>query len=808
MLKKISPSIECNKYLYFIFFLCLGLFLYGFRAIDYFLAIPGNLGDARFNSVVLEHLFRYVINLEPALWDTSFFYPFQGVLAFSDNHFGSSLFYIVPRYFGFNRYIAFDIWFLIGLFLNFSSAFYILRRLNFSPISCAVGSFVFAFNLAALPKEGHAQLLYRFAIPFAFFYFYKFINNVKIRYLWKTVFWTVFQFYCSIYLGIFLVYLLIACFISNLLKLRNFYKEISSLKLIKSESTFEIFTALIFLIISLSGLFWLLFNYYIVKSDYNWGTWRLDEIPSMLPRIGSYFLADYSTLYSNLVHIDIPMRHEHQMFIGLITIFLCCFGVFNQHLKKSIFNNIITTSFLSVLILIFITLSIRGQSFYNLISFFPGINQIRAVSRIILIILFPVSILAASGIEAARSIHKPSIKLFMYLIVIIGFSLETITYQPQNTSVDSWIDREIFLESSIAKPIANDAILFVTQRDSEPFYLAELDAMVVSQNLNLKTLNGYSGSFPPGYMEPKPCYSYVNRLNGFANYRKISRDQLNDFYRRITVVPLKPCAISPVVASSLHVSQNMVEGIRVDITDIVQHYQSLDFKLAIKNGSSDYFRTVSSIGSPIRMSWRFMPKNESPNISPPPFESRKDLMWDIAPSSSFKESFSIPLPLNPGEYDFEVALVQEGFIWFQDLGLSIRPQKIYVGLNRSVTPVGSAQASRVNISILDLKQSSGKFIATVRIQNDSKDILNQVPLRMSWRFLAAKEIATSKDWGTNRVDIERPIGAGQDLVMTFSGDLPVKAGRYTLEVTIVQDGVAWFHNLSMPIAFKTFFIKD
>ena len=57
--------------------------------------IPGDLGDARFNSVILEHLYQWVTGTAPKLWSPRFFYPFENTLAFSDNHFASGFAYIV-----------------------------------------------------------------------------------------------------------------------------------------------------------------------------------------------------------------------------------------------------------------------------------------------------------------------------------------------------------------------------------------------------------------------------------------------------------------------------------------------------------------------------------------------------------------------------------------------------------------------------------------------------------------------------------------------------------------------------------------
>ena len=110
-------------------FLCalfgvIGFFGSSMIAVDWFNAVPGDLGDARFNSVVLEHLYGWVQGRWANLWSPIFFYPFEHVLAFSDNHFGSVAPYIFFRSIGLSREQGFIAWYLFGIVLNYFSCFY------------------------------------------------------------------------------------------------------------------------------------------------------------------------------------------------------------------------------------------------------------------------------------------------------------------------------------------------------------------------------------------------------------------------------------------------------------------------------------------------------------------------------------------------------------------------------------------------------------------------------------------------------------------------------------------------------------
>ena len=74
--------------------------LYGFPLRNFagFTAVPGGLGDPRFNAFVLEHVYRWALGLEPSLWSPRIFFPFEDALAFSDSHLGTAAVYAVFSY--------------------------------------------------------------------------------------------------------------------------------------------------------------------------------------------------------------------------------------------------------------------------------------------------------------------------------------------------------------------------------------------------------------------------------------------------------------------------------------------------------------------------------------------------------------------------------------------------------------------------------------------------------------------------------------------------------------------------------------
>jgi hypothetical protein len=272
-------------------FLAVGVVGYLLPATAYFSAVPGDLGDARFNSVVLEHLFQWVTGVVPELWSPAFFFPYEHVLAFSDNLFGSGWVYSVLRLAGLSRELAFDGWYMIGFVLNYLVMVCVLLRLRFNGLATALGAFVFTFALPVLAQEGHAQLVYRWAIPLAFLALWRFLNQGKLVPLGFCAVWVAVQFFHSIYLGVFLVYLLGFTTLAYIFSVgwRQWWPTL----MVQIRRTQRAQRGLILLLLTTSilAVLALLATYHSVSSDYGFVKTR-HEVMTMLPRPGSYLIAD------------------------------------------------------------------------------------------------------------------------------------------------------------------------------------------------------------------------------------------------------------------------------------------------------------------------------------------------------------------------------------------------------------------------------------------------------------------------------------------------------------------------------------
>lgn len=96
-----------------------------------------------------------------------------------------------------------------------------------------------------------------------------------------------------------------------------------------------------------------------------------------------------------------------------------------------------------------------------------------------------------------------------------------------------------------------------------------------------------------------------------------------------------------------------------------------------------------------------------------------------------------------------------------------------------------------------------QFIGQVAITNFSNTPFstrpNAFPVKLSWRFVALDSQQPTPGWHA-RQDLRLILSPGVAYQVPVSLTVPEKAGDYTLEFSIVQEGWAWFHERGMPVA--------
>lgn len=702
-----------NNYVALVFFLLCGLILVTFPQSDFFRAIPGDLGDARFNNLVLEHLYRWIIGKDSSLWSPGFFYPYPGTLSFSDNHFGTIIIYAPLRALGLSPDYAFIGWYTAAAPLNYLCGYYALKKGGLTGKGSAVGAFVFAFALTASIQYGHAQLSYRFAIPLAMLSWQRFVDHGEARSLAAITFWLTVQFYCSIYLGYFLLLLLSASFFALYIAQKSFklYLASESFKLYlarKGNNTFKLPHRILFgiarnprannlrisiliIIGCVAALIVLFYPYLHYSKLYGFHRSR-DEIASMLPRLWSYFIADNSRLWGSISMKlpDVPMRNEQQMFFGLSAILLALIGCVRNSTTWT------RNALISLALLVLVTLSVHNLSLYYLLTKLPIANAIRAVSRIGMVMLFPLGVLAGNGFDWLTSPSKQTfsrVKTLACSLLTLLMIIEYATLTTVHVSIMDWRNHTSALEKEVPTDLRSDSIVFVPLRHDAPLFMTELDGMSLAQELGVNSLDGYSGNAPTDFYDPdgSPCSQAIERLSEYAHFAKQSKSEFDGLVNRLVIVgEQKPCLSPALFTVRTHFSGTVPTELIHQLSINVQHVSLSDGKLSavllLRNDGSDALSAVSDTNQPIRVSWRLADLALPPGLNDD-WSPRSDLASDLPAHGTEQINITADTPVKVGRYKLQASIVQDGVVWFHNAGMQIATseQTIDIGPNGSIS---------------------------------------------------------------------------------------------------------------------------
>jgi hypothetical protein len=522
-----------------------GAVVHLYRATEGLSGFPGDLTDPRFNQVVLEHLWRWIRGEEPHLFSPGFFYPFPGVLAFSDNHFGSGIVYLVGRSLGASRELSFDFWFLVGYFVTFVATAFTLRKFGLSPTATAVGAFLFAFSLPMLAQEDRAQFVYRFAIPLAVLEMANLVAYRRLRDLFGLSIWTAWQFLCSIYLGVFLVLLLTALAAVALIKPDAFpVPTDSATGRVRPPSAFSTFAIGVAAAAFVALVSFTLYEYADIAHLYRFER-SYSEIEPWLPRPASYLLQEQSPYYAWLAGWlpSPPKRWEDQLFPGAGAVALAVLGWRSRRLGDAQ-RRAALTLVVALAALIALTLDAFDFSFYEALAPLPGLNAIRGVGRINLVLAFPIAWLAALGVASLEG-AKTRFRRYALAWLAVFLAFEVGSFHGDHTAMATSRNRIAELARGLDLPdLARNGNVLLRVED-HPTLKTEIDTMLLSQEAGIPTFDGYSGIDPPAYRDyhPRSCAEASQWLANIANSGTpaLALPSYSELARRAIVVPLGRC---------------------------------------------------------------------------------------------------------------------------------------------------------------------------------------------------------------------------------------------------------------------------
>jgi len=468
-------------------------FFFGQLLLSKFDAVPGDLGDTRFNGLVLEHGYRALrLNAwHRALWSPSWsFFPHKNVLAYSDNLLGTLPIYALVRLLGLAEMSALNAWIVMACVANFAAMYFLLRQLELSRIGAAVGAFLFAFAMPRGEQLNHVQLMPQFFTPLCFYFIAK-LKTLKPWAVWGAVSCMVLQIYAAVYVGWFLALALgvlalnAAVFVLVSPEFRRALR--SGFRCLWPHAA----AAFVLAIVALLPM-----GVHYLRAQAEVGPRQLNDIHTMLPRLASYGIpADYTYLYPSMLKLrqGIPVAHEHVMFSGFVALACGLAMVVSLFAKprrfrlmewRWVFATIWLFTFVS-------TLWIDGSLWTHLHRFIPAAGAIRAVSRIVMLQLFA---LGAAAAWALTELQKRGRLGWVAAFILAAFVvLENSGSAGYNFSIRDHTARVERVRSELKREPCE--VFFIN--GSEDAYKTQIDAMWASLETQVPTINGYSGNIPP-----------------------------------------------------------------------------------------------------------------------------------------------------------------------------------------------------------------------------------------------------------------------------------------------------------------------
>lgn len=662
----------------------LGAFIIGFlalpvRALQGFTNTPSaNLGDNRLNAYFLENIYQFFTGGSPSLWNLQIFAPFPYMGGFSDNLFGASPAYLVPRMLTGDPSLALDVWWYVGWIVNFVAAYIALRKLSLERIGATVGAMVFTF---AVPISNFAfnwvQLDYRFGLPLALAAWVIFLRDKQWTQLVVAAGWTVWQFFCTIYVGVFTLTLMLCIAVALLaIALRasglkglatGFTEYRKNIVGLGRRRLLWLGGALVALAVSMVVLMW---PYLKVTKLY--GSVRAyKEIVPMLPNPRTYLLADDSWIWGGLTQL-IPggLRWEHQDFPGMVVIALGVIAVVVAWRRKN--DRTFAMLALGLLAVGLLTFSFRGISLWYFMSKLPLFSAIRAVARIIVGMLFLFGYLAgyaADVLYAKKKIFSRVALALLAVALVVEFAFVT----PGTSARSKWLAYDAATDARIPKNLPPDAILFIAQTDTI-WYEAEVNAMWGALRAHRPTINGYSGSSPAGfnYVFGTTCAELPHRVLTYLSFTGQASDPAAYRALMARMVPIGFTDCDPAWWTEIPVTTMSTTDLSTaQLTAVTLTQGTASMLNGVPHGivrvTNTMTTTLSADGThPIRIGWRYLDANGTPLTG---YDGRAVLPFDLKPGASVDVFLTLDTALAAKGRSIELTLVQEGSMRAADVGI-------------------------------------------------------------------------------------------------------------------------------------------
>ena len=475
---------------------CLGLLmLFGKMFASGMALYPTDPADPRYSEVVFEHSWRWLHGEVPeGYFELPMGYPVEHMLAHSEPMLSFAPVYWIFRAATLVPSTSHQLWMFAIALLNFVSFYALMRHsLRLDSLAASAAGFLFAFGLPRVAQMGHSQLWPQFYIVLVLWGVHAMLSeSVSVRSRgWgapAVIVGFVLQAWGCLYNGVFLAYACLAVGLFALLHSSWRTRALTALRETRPAGVACIALALICL--------WPLLQAYLPIAG---TTAPWDEVESRLlqPRPGSLlYVWDMSWFYGWMTTRtslgQLPALHEQALGMGFLTTGVVLYSGVRNWREPAV------RAIALVIFLLFLPVILwpGDHTLWPLLhGRLPGLNALRATSRLGILLLIPAS--AALGIflqQRSRS-GRPELWIAITILCLLeqGSYTRHFLKQPYQRVVQQIADR--------VDPEA-EAFYYIGGGFT-PIWFSEIDAIQASQLTGVPTINMYAARTPKDYAQFK-----------------------------------------------------------------------------------------------------------------------------------------------------------------------------------------------------------------------------------------------------------------------------------------------------------------
>jgi hypothetical protein len=473
--------------------------------------LPGDPADNRLNNYILEHGYRCLTGHSADFWNAPIYYPAPGVTAWSDAHLGMLPSYAAMRAVGLSPERAFQGHFILCFVLNFAAAAWAIRRLGFGPVGVAIGAYVFSFALPLSAQLQHTQLYPRFLIPPALVFTWEFLRTPRAWRLIAAAWCIAGQVYLTVYIGYFLT-LFIA--LASLLTIVCFPRQLPWRELMLPNRR-EMLIRVTGVVFAGLAVLWLVKHHRVGGSEVD-----SEHVKYFAPKPKAWLtppsnalacidLADWIQPGTGMHNSD-----EQQLCPGIIPLTAIVLGTLVVVWPRRFGGkaSVVAICALTALLIGLLFTRFGDTWYYERIAKLPGARGIRAIGRVVLVLLFPAAVVMAAGADllfraAARAGRTPAVVAAVLLLVVTmadqwlsrAEGEHAVGWVPMRCELDNCLDAQAHITEAIRSQ-SNPRLLYAFPTAIPGGLLAvQVAAMRSSQDCGIPCVNGWSGHAPKGW---------------------------------------------------------------------------------------------------------------------------------------------------------------------------------------------------------------------------------------------------------------------------------------------------------------------